>query len=71
MRWLVGITSVMGLILSKLQAMVKDRETWRALVCGIVESDTTEQLNNNHRYLGYILFFVPEQGQHCSSKVIM
>ena len=42
MRWLERITDSVGMNLSKLQGIVKDREAWCAAVHEVSESDTTE-----------------------------
>ena len=40
MRWLDGISDLMGMSLSKLQGLVMDREAWRSAIHRVAKSRT-------------------------------
>ena len=40
MRWLDGLSNLMHMSLSELQELVMDRETWCAMIRGVVKSRT-------------------------------
>ena len=48
MRLWDGITDSADMSLSKLQKIVKDRETWCAAAHGVTELDTAERPNNSN-----------------------
>ena len=51
MRWFDDISDLIDMSLSKLQEMVKDREAWRVVVCGVAKS-WTRWATEQHRTYG-------------------
>ena len=60
MIWLDGLTHSMGMNLSKLREVVKDREAWCSAVHGVTKSQTQLKVNNNpQRYVLRSISSVP------------
>ena len=51
MRWLDSITDTMDMNLSRLQEIVKDREAWRAAVCGVAKNGQDTVTEHNIVYM--------------------
>ena len=64
MKWLDNITDSMDVNLSKLQELLKDKETWQAAVQGQQKSYMTQLLNTNMRTLSFL-----HQNKHKQNEI--
>jgi len=59
MRWLDDITDSMDMSLSKLWEMVKDREGWLVIICGVFKA--SDMTINEHQKPSRFLTRMPER----------